>query len=320
MKATRTILASITLAVGLTAVALPAAAAPPALPDGDRLVNASCDGSAVTLYGVDSATGVATAVGPETADMSCAYNTSWNVVTQTLYGYVYDSSYAELVSFDLATGAATVIGEMVDPDENGIDVFTMAIDLDGEAWAVGGWDGSGFALYDVNLGTGVVTLLGAVAGLDDDAYGFAVDPRTGLLYLLESDGELLLIDPVALTATSVASWNFSDLGIFTYGLAIDNAGTAWVVEYPGDDAYSALWSTPLATFGVDPQLSGNIVDGATGLDYVSWWISVVWGVTPPPPGPALPATGLDATPVAIGGLLLLAAGGVLVARRSRRIT
>lgn len=296
----------------LLAVALPAQAAPPALPEGDQLVAASCNTESYgpsTFIGIDTATGTSTPVGDGNPGFGCAYQQAWDATTGTLYGMIYDS-LASLVTWDYTTGVLTEVGVFHD-DVADLDIYpgALVIDLDGKAYAI-----QGPYLYSVDLATAKVVNLGTVTGIDNSIYGAAVDPTTGLLYGLEQNGDLVLIDPVALTGTAVGTWPTSTE--WSYGIAIDHAGTAWVVESPGDGTYSALWSTPLATFGVDPQLSGNIVD-AGGDDPTTWWATIIYPPAPAP-APALAATGFDAAPLALGGVVLAAAGAVLIARRSRR--
>lgn len=309
------LLAGITTA--LLAVALPAQAAPPALPAGDHLVAASCgeDDTAyelATFIGIDTATGASTPVGAGNPGFGCSYQQAWDPTTGTLYGVIYDSNM-NLVTWDYTTGVVTDIGELHDSVTDApVYPGAIFIDLDGKAYGI-----AGSALFSIDLATAAATDLGSLAGVDAFIYGAAVDPTTGLAYALEESGDLLLIDPLAVTSTFVATWPTATN--FSYGLAIDHAGTAWVVENPGTDgAYSALWSTPLATFGVDPQLSGNILD-ADGDDPVTWWATIIYPPAPVAPAPALAATGFDAAPLALGGILLAAAGAALVTRRSRRI-
>ena len=315
MKSSSAVLAVAVLTLGLSALAIPAQAAAPALPGTDHLFNASCDGNPITLFELDSATGVGTEVGSSDPEFTCGYGAAWDVTSQTLFGISRDGSDSDLVTFDLGTGAATYIGTMVDETDTLVFADSMVIDLEGNAYIV-----SDNRLYSLALDTAEVTFLGVLSAVDDYSYGFAVDPSTGILYLLQEDGVLLTVDPLEVTATYVATWTFTPGSNRTYGLAIDNAGTAWVVEYPGDENYTALWSTPLASFGVAPELSGDIVDAATESDYEGWWVALVWSEPAPAPAPepVLAATGFDAAPLALGGLLLAAAGAVLVARRSRR--
>lgn len=302
------LLAGITTA--LLAVALPAQAAPPALPAGDKLVSASCNDNygESTFLEIDTATGTSTPIGAGSPGFTCGYQQAWDATTSTLYGIIYDTN-ADLVTWDYTTGALTVVGQFYNVDlDSPAYPDSIVIGLDGKAYAI-----VSNTLYSLDLATAEVSPLGAVAGLNDSVYGAAVDPTTGLIYGLEQGGDLLLIDPVALTGTPVGTWPISTT--WSYGLAIDHAGTAWVVESPGDGTYSALWSTPLATFGVNPELSGNIVD-ADGDDPTTWWATIIY--PPAPVEPALAATGFDAAPLALGGFLLAAAGAVLVTRRSRR--
>ena len=288
---------------------MPAQAAPPALPAGDKLVSASCDSEygVSTFLEIDTATGTSTPLGAGSPGFTCGYQQAWDATTSTLYGIIYDSN-SDLVTWDYTTGALTYVGQFHDVDlDTPAYPDAMVIGLDGTAYAI-----QGTSLYSLDLATAEVSSLGVVAGIDDSIYGAAVDPTTGLLYGLEEGGDLLLIDPVALTGTLVGTWPISTT--YSYGLAIDHAGTAWVIESPGDGTYSALWSTPLATFGVNPELSGNIVD-ADGDDPTTWWATIIY--PPVAAEPALAATGFDAAPLALGGFLLAAAGAVLVTRRRR---
>ncbi|MGX5682515.1 LPXTG cell wall anchor domain-containing protein [Schumannella luteola] len=310
MKTAR-ILAALGVAAALTFAAAPAHAAAPALPAGEGLLAASCTDAypAAEIFRVDPATGVSSAIGTGDADFLCNYQGAWDATTSTYYGTIWDNAASELVTWDLTTGEATKIGDILDGDEP-LHPYSLVISLGGAAYFNVDDD-----LYSLDLTTGAATFLGQLDGITDEAYGFSVDPSTGDLYLLQEDGELFLIDPIAVTATYVATWAFSTEGTNTWGLAIDSAGTAWVVEYPGDENYTALWSTPLATFGVDPLLSGNIVDAATGEDFTGWWVALV----PAAAQPALAATGFDATPIAAAGGMLALAGLALVASRRRRV-
>ena len=307
MTALRTALAVTGLSIALLAIAAPANAAGPSLPDGDTLIAASClGGTDATIFDVNSTTGATTAIGSGNAGYECAYQASWDASSKTLYGTIWDAD-SVLVKWDTLTGALVEVGPVLD-GVTPVDVDTLVIGLDGAAYVLDFNE-----LYRVDLATGAATDLGALAALTTNAYGAAVDPTTGILYLLGEDGDLFTLDPVAVTATYVASWTFSAEAENVYGLAIDSAGIAWVVEYPGDTVYSALYSTPLATFGVAPVLSGDIVDTATTLNYNSWWVTII----DTPVKPALANTGVDVAPIAATGLLLGLVGVTLVVRRRR---
>lgn len=316
MKSTSAVLVVAALSLGLSSLAIPAHAAPPALPDGDHLVTASCNDTEVTFHTVDAQTGAVTAVGAGNEGYECAYQGAWDATTQTFFATIWDSENdSRLVVFDTTTGGLTEVGPVVDEADEPVNVYSMVIGLDGKAY-FNNYD----QLYSLDLLTAKATLLGTLDAVDSPAYGFSVDPTTGKLYLLAESGDLFVIDPVAVTATLVGTWPVSEGAQYSYGISIDHAGTAWVVEYPGEESYSALWSTPLATFGVDPQRSGNIVS-AEGDDPTMWWVALTYAAAPAPapaPEPVLAATGFDAAPLALGGLLLAAAGIVLVGRRSRR--
>lgn len=307
MPALRNALAVAGLSIALLAVAAPAHAAGPALPDGDTLVAASCVSKVgATLFDVNSTSGASAAVGSPNAPLICAYQAAWDNSTKTLYGTIWDTD-SVLVKWDTLTGALVEIGPILD-GVTPVNLDALVIDLNGNAY---GLETTSFDLYEIDLATGAATDLGNLAAVTNHAYGFTVDPATGTLYLLQQDGDLLTVDPVAVTATYVATWPLQDGASATYGLAIDRAGTAWVVQYPGGTVYSALYSTPLASFGVAPVLSGDIVNSATGDDFVGWWVTII----DTPVKPALASTGVDVAPIAAVGLLLGLVGVGLVARR-----
>jgi LPXTG-motif cell wall-anchored protein len=316
MRAIRSAVVTAALAFGLVAVAAPAQAAPPALPEGERLVAASCWNLPypdVTLFEVDSATGVSNALAADTVNSNyCGYQGAWDRVTELFYFTTWDSSESVLLSWDPETAVITEIGTIAEGDVFP-NAYALVIDLEGNAYFNDYND-----LYSLDLTTGEATLVGELTAVTASGWGFSVDPVTGDLYLLEQDGDLFLVDPDAVTATYVASWPFSDDGDYAYGLAIDGAGTAWVVESPGaDSTYSALWSTPLASFGDTTELSGNIVDSATEGDFSGWWVSLIPAAVAPP-APQLAATGVDATPAIAAAAAVLGLGGILLLARRRR--
>jgi hypothetical protein len=192
-------------------------------------------------------------------------------------------------------------------------VDALVIGTDGAAYFVRSGE-----LYSLDLTTAIATNLGPLTAITNDAWGFSVDPTTGDLYLLEQDGDLFEVDPAAVTATPVASWTLSPEGDFTYGLAIDHSGTAWVVEWGNDDPWGpVLWSTSLAAFGVQQERSGEI-ERADSFIFENWWVSVVPAPVIPAVEPALADTGVDTAPLAGTALLLGALGLALVIRSRRR--
>lgn len=297
------------LSAALVLTATPAHAAPPPLPAGDQLIAMSCvSGQPLDLFVVDAASGASTKIASTGAD-ECGYAAAWNAQDARLYFYEYWAN--ELVAYDPATATFAVVGPVVDSVDASIVLTAFTIDPDGNAYGIG----PAGELYTVDLATGVVTELGTLADLDLYTYGFSADPVTGALYALSESGTLYEIDPVAVTATSVATWPFPSDGSATWGLTIDSLGTAWVVQNPGEAGeYTALWSTPLATFGDTTELSGNLLDTATGTDFDGWWVAVMPAIYPP----QLANTGLDAAPLVAGGLGLLALGALGVAAAARR--
>lgn len=101
-----------------------------------------------------------------------------------------------LYSINPATGAATSIGSStIDAHVDG-----LAINSAGEAF------GSDFqstgSLYRVNLGTGGLTLVGALGGATGYDSGLAFDDATGTLYALREDGVIYTLN----TSTGAASF------------------------------------------------------------------------------------------------------------------
>lgn len=297
------------LSAALVLTATPAHAAPPPVPSGDQLVAMSCfNEGALDLFVVDAASGASTKIA-NTGANGCGYSAAWNAQDSLLYIYEYWEN--DLVAYNPATATFAIVGPVVDSLDASIVLTAFTVDPDGNAYGIG----PAGELYTVDLATGVVTELGTLADLDLYTYGFSADPVTGTLYALSESGILYEIDPVAITATSVATWPFPGDGSAAWGLTIDSSGTAWVVQNPGEAGeYTALWSTPLATFGDTTELSGNLIDTATGTDFAGWWVAVMPAIYPP----QLANTGLDATPLIAGGLGLLALGALGVAGAARR--
>lgn len=300
------VIAALTAVLALTAT--PALAAPPPVPSGDQLVAMSCTEGPLDLFVVDPASGAGTKIA-STGAGGCGYAGAWDPQTARLY--ITEDANNDLLAYDPATATFTIVGPIADSSDTLIEVYAFAIHPDGTAYAIDPLGG----LYTIDLTTGLATLLGTLVDLDLYTYGFSADPVTGTLYALSESGTLYEIDPDLVTATAVDTWPFPNGGDDVWGLAIDSAGTAWVVQNPGEDGeYTALWSTPLASFGDTTELSGNLVDSATGETYEGWWVAVMPAIYPP----QLANTGVDAAPLVAGGVGLLALGALGVAVAARR--
>lgn len=306
-------LAVVTAVAALTLLAAsPASAAPPALPDGWQLVTINCsdvsDGPAKIMT-VDSATGASSPIATAPAGAVCGYTGAWDRTTDTAYFTAWDSTTA-LLAYDPATGTVTKVADL---SGDSTFAYAMTIDLDGNAYVVYNGD-----LFSLDLTTGVVTFLAELLEPDPNAYAFAVDPRTGDLYLLDEDGDLYLIDPAQAPGTGVdtyvASWTFPEGGEDTWGLTIDDNGTAWVTDTSSDVGYVSLFSVPLDTFGTaTPEFSGELLLNGEFVD--AWWVTVMPAL---PPQPQLAATGLEVTTgMAVGALALVAGFGVVLLARRR---
>lgn len=297
------------LSAALVLTATPAHAAPPPVPAGDQLVAMSCFNDApLDLFVVDAASGGSTKIASTGAE-GCGYSAAWNAQDSRLYILEYVNN--DLLVYNPATAAFATVGPIVDSLDVSVDLYAFTVDPDGNGYGI---DSAG-DLYSIDLTSGLATLLGALVDLDLPTYGFAADPVTGTLYALSESGVLYEIDPDLVTANPLGAWPFPGDGDDTWGLAIDSSGTAWVVQNPGEgDEYTALWSTPLATFGDTTELSGNLIDAATGASFDGWWVAVMPAIYPP----QLANTGLDATPFVAGGVGLLVLGALGVAAAARR--
>jgi streptogramin lyase len=310
MRLTRPLALATAVAALTLLTAVPASAAPPALPDGWQLVNITCpsDSTAVIMT-VDSATGASTPVASAPADAECGYSGAWDRVTGAAY-FTSSDLTTSLLKYDSATGTVTKIAEL---SGDSTDATSMAIDLAGNAYILN--DGG---LYSLDLTTGVTTTVADLLEPTSYVYGFSVDPRTGDLYLLDEVGDLYLIDPSQAPGTGVdtfvASWSFPNGGSYTWGLAIDGNGTAWVTDNSSTIGYVSLLSVPLDSFGsATPEYSGELLED--GLYYDAWWVTLI---PAPAPEPQLAATGLDvSTGLATGALVLLAGFGVVMVARRR---
>jgi len=128
-------------------------------------------------------------------------------------GYVSDSSGAQLLTVDLATGQASVVG----PFEIVSNVTGLAYDPVGNVMY--GISAIGDALYTIDIELGTATLVGEF-GLDDSLvmHGLTYDSKTNTLYSsASSQKNLYTIDVTTGTASVVASTNPTSIS----GLAID---------------------------------------------------------------------------------------------------
>ncbi len=305
MKPATIIRATIAAAIALTVLgaAAPAAAAGRTLPPGDTLYTIDCD--SVTLYSVDAATAAATPIGAGDPEEYCAYDPAYDFSTGASYVLIYDG-LSSIAKIDLTTGLISA-QVPVTYEESPFYVDSLTIDRSGKAFATR-YDDLATELFTIDLATGVATHLGVVPGIDEAIYGLATHPLTGQIFGIEDGGDLFIIDPVALTATFVDT--FTQPGVrSTWGLDIDSSGVLWIVtdQSQGESSVPGLWSASPSDLNGTAIESGWINDG----EYFYTFTALIV------PGPALAATGIDATPLLAGAVVLGLAGVVLLAMRRR---
>ncbi|MCY7413094.1 MAG: hypothetical protein LH471_08705, partial [Salinibacterium sp.] len=294
-----------------------------ALPDGNSLYAITCpyysDDAGQTpnnqVLAVDEQTAVAVAVGSgsEIDGSNCAGSPAVDPIDGAVYALVAvdDDNFPILVTVDLVTGISTKVADITD-GEDPLLPQAMAIGLDGAAYALYNAD-----LYSLNLGDGVMTLIGETVG---DAWGFVSDPITGLFYALDSDGQLFEIDVSDGSFVLLDQLSFLTTDEGTYSLTMDANGVFWIgldVE-SGDEYRVELWSVTLADPATSDEFVGELALGSIAPYSEALVIGPAYVAAAP--APALAATGIDLVVPIVAGIVLLAVGVGLavVARRQTR--
>lgn len=285
-----------------------------------------CDWEKSLLYRVDP--GTATAA-PISGELVTGYAQQGATDPTTGVSYIplwNDDDYEyKLLTVDLESGAFTSVGELATGDGGIYDVYSIAIDLTGTAYALADFEppGGGYAvgLFALNLGTAELTL---IAEIDDDQLdepnGFAHNPANGKFYAFEEDTfELFEVNVVtgALTSLGVLdSPSIDEEESDVTALQITTDGTFYVVW---DDVYHADeddWGGMLARFTLGDISAGVITPTEIGVltDAVMDSYSLLLSR-----GTGLANTGTDAeSGVLLAGLLLTLGIGLVAARRIRR--
>lgn len=309
-------------AIGLfTLGAVPANAEPGVLPEGDALFGISCPYYStepgmlppLQLMWLNPANAEVTLVGSGTIvdNTNCAGQAAWNAVTGKVYAmahaYDYDESPTILVVIDAVTGASTVVAVTT---EGGVpvDIWDIAIDADGNAFALGDE-----YFYAIDLETAELTPLGEA----HSATGMSFDPVSGILYSIGSDGSVLVVDPTD------GSWEFVGYlpASSLYSFAIDSAGVFWFAQDDYNNEFgnyeAILWSMDPANPDSATEV-GRMFRGST-YPYPMSMVVVPGYVPAPPPAPQLADTGSSVEGTALGAAVVLGllGAGLLVARRRR---
>lgn len=306
-------LASAAIAALVLLVAAPASAAPRSVPATDALYLVTCDsvGGTEVLFSVDSASGASTQIGTGIGgDTGCAGQPAYNPITGKAYYFDFFPD-ARLMTIDLTTGVSTPVGQFL-AGVTQIDVDAIAIGLDGAAYAV-----SEGTLYTLDLGTGALT---APLATQADLFGLAVDPTTGLFYGVTDDGKVYSIVVATGVATLIDDLTFTP-GENVLSLQIDSDGTFW---YLNSIDPAALWSSDGVAFAGTEELSGVTHVAGTATNVFSEALLIAPApVVAVPEGPALAATGIDATATSLlgaGAALIVLLGTVLITARRQRAT
>ena len=190
------------------------------------------------LLSVNTSTGAITTIGYSTPYAG----ESWNGMSASLGGVMYASSSSiyrsTLYTIDLASGAATVVGQIINAD----CVIDIAITPDDTLYAV---DICQDALYSVDTATGAGTLVGYIGFDANFAQGMDYEEKSGILYL--------------------AAFNNS-LGQGELRIADTSTGnTVLVGAFPGGAETDALAFTTTAISDV-PWLSEDSISGTLPAD------------------------------------------------------
>jgi hypothetical protein len=275
--------------------AAPAAAAP--VTTGTILFS---DWETGTLYTADIAagTGELTQLGP-VQDIRAVTGIDVDDTTRLGFAVTWGGSDdapfdPRLFALDANTGTYTLIGVVSLADETplveclGLDlsvaglVLTCQTDDDSNSYTVG----------TVDPATAVYTPL--VSGTTRYS-GLATNPVDGLLYAIDYDAGLTLIDLAGGTATPVGPIQED-----AAGAAFDRNGTLWTVDFDGSVNTTSVTPPPTTTFWHQLVLTFEGGEGFTVID-----------------APVLPATGPAnlAAPFALAALAVIAGVVALLARR-----
>lgn len=216
-----------------------------------------------SLYRIDDYATSPTAAVIGTGGLLLAGDIAIDPTTGDAYGVLTTGS---LIKLDLSTGAITAVLAGAGANPNAL-TFTD----DGTLYSWGGrpqnpgMDTNLYVLDKINGGGQVVLDTGFVAAGD-----LAYDAATGYLYGSAATGDLIRIDPVGMTVTTIGPISGLGFGLFALGLEID----------PGDGTMYALvsgtFSSSATLYTVDKDTAAvTLVDNVTGAHNVlgGWGLS-----------------------------------------------
>lgn len=171
-------------------------------------------GTTNELWNITTAPGVL--VGPTGTRVGVDAGLGMDPLTGRMFNLNGTGGQSGLYQVNIATGATTLIGT---GDQFGDNI---AISNTGVAYAIDGIFTD--ALYRVDLSTGAFTLVGGL-GLGDISvqFGSSFDPLTGILWALDSNGQIFNVNTGTGIATYVANVKLGILPVDGFeGLAIRN--------------------------------------------------------------------------------------------------
>ena len=303
--------------VGLSAFT--AAPANAAIPSGEHLVTLGCSSQNGRLVDVNPDTSEGTVIGPSFSDSryNCALQAAFDPVSGFIYYPQLPTAFNEyaLYKTDL-TGDQSNIGDIHTADSTKIDLTSLAIDSNGNAY--------GYAMdekfYSVNLETAEVTYIGTATSGGYSYQSLAFDRTDNTLYAMrDGSGFIYTVDVEtgAATSTGISITNY------VMGITFNDDGLMYILT---DDNLSEL-----ATYNFDTNtktiLNGGTLLNVGGVNYYTqsavYYGEVTGGAANSGGGAPSGSNGLAATGVnTVGfvglGAVLIAAGAIARRRKVAR--
>ena len=167
-------------------------------------------GVVTKLHRINSTTGAATFIG-DLGIMIREGDLALHPITEDLYGV---SSDGTLFTIDTATGLATVIGTISSPNGTHIEISYLTFDLSGNLYAMDNGNSTTINSYWLEVDPGTASLISSNLVLPkvEDPGGMDVNPETGEIFLLESDGSPGGAGPFQLYTVNPATGARSSVG------------------------------------------------------------------------------------------------------------
>ena len=321
-------------------IAAPAMGTPTSLPSGDGLFAVDYDAHAGMPWKVtDPTTGASESLDPSYAGVvQAAWGGAYDPTTELVWVVVaVPGSARDLQSFDVSTGATTLLELTGDIDTDNDRAWQVAIDRSGNSWVLSNFNNK---LYTVDLDTGVTTRVSDAQVTPD--WGFlSFDPHTNDVVYVDVDGSDTYVVSTLNTTTLALTPRFSfakssiprvatprldrQSGNTPDSLAIDSAGNFWWQMDNGFDSDIAVyspatdsWTTNGYLFDVAHAVYPADYYFGTSAFYSSAYV-IAYDLPPAEPNTPteLASTGVDAG-VTLGAMafgIVTVAAGVAIRRR-----